>query len=407
MKTTPQAFRPHGSRLGLIVAAVLAVSAFATASSAAAATQHWAGTPQQPFAGSKSFTGQAYGKFELSVKIGVVPVKMACTGLAASGTASNPAGASGTLGTESWALEGCTINVAYCAVEKGRIAFEPLQAVTSEEAGKDLVSFSPKSGATATVIHLNSAGGVCPLGTELTVTGSFAASARAESPGQYHLESGPAHLQVGTQTLNMEGEFKLFGTGKEALVLSSFRTPGVPHWFLGAINWTALTAGKSTVYASSGPASFSIQSKISGGKEVRITCSGAGNGISGSLENPSGGGAGTATATVSFGACETDIAGCSVQPANSYELAGVATEVGGHPAVEFKGSKGAEVVKFEFSESCGFSQAVFRGKLIATSEGDGNFNFAASELKSGLFSAVTGGTATLKSGAGEYLRLQP
>lgn len=408
MKTTPQAFRRYGSRLGLVMAVVLAVGAFATAGSAAASTQHWASLTQKSFSGSQSFTGQASGNIILKFTYAGASLTVTCEQWASSGTATNPeAGGSGTLGPVALALESCGISAPSCSIENGRIAFESLVATTSEEAGKHLISFVPEYGTTATVLHFNGVG--CPLGSSVYVSGSIVASEL--SPGQYKLEPELSHLYTGSMVYTPQGNFKLSNTSKEALALSSVETPGILHWVVS--QWTNLAAGKSSSYASSGSMSFGIRVKIALGT-VNITCAGTSNGIAGSVENPGGGGAGSATGSFTLNECSLSGAShCTMQfPVKSVELTGVAGEVGGLPAIELSPREGTTVVKFLLGNSaegiCTLGTSIsVTGKLIATSEGNGNFGLAPSELKVGTQNATTSGIFALKSGAGEYLRLQP
>lgn len=267
----------------------------------------------------------------------------------------------------------------------------------------------PESGTTAAVLHFN--GSKCPLGT-IFMTGSITASAASNSPGQYNVESELSHLHIGETTVTPGGIFKLSNTSKEALALSSVETLGVPHWLTASSEWTNLAAGKSVSYASSGSMSIGLHFKL-GLSTLDITCAGTGNGISGSVENP-GGGAGSAAGTFQLSECAlSGSANCTlVLPANSAELTGVAGELGGRPVIELSPREGTVVLKVNLvptgSKECALGTSFsFTGKLIATSEGNGNFGLSSSQLKLGKTEVLTSGTFALKSAAGEYLRLQP
>ena len=400
------------TRLCPAILAALALCAFAAVGSAAAATQHWASADQLPYGGSQSFTGHATSEvFEMQWRLSGIKVDFACETQSVSGTARNPAaGGDGTLSADSFELGGCVNNAPGCELENHSMSFVPLQGNAYTESGEDRIEFKPAAGTVAAYATLRSSPeSVCLLSGSYVIKGSFSASAVAGNPGEYVIDGGG--LGQSGFSVSLNGRFALSTPSEEALALSSDGSPNGAHWYLGSTEWTTLPTGESIAYEGNGPMSFGIDVKIAG-TGVKITCDGSSNGVAGSLENPAGGGAGTATAAFTFGECEQPISGCVIQsPAHSVELSGVATEVGEAPAVELSPVEGTTVVVFAFENSEGSScplrgSVTAKGKLIATSEGDGHFNLAASELRVGKQKAITSGSFALESEAGESLRLQ-
>ena len=134
--------------------------------------------------------------------------------------------------------------------------------------------------------------------------------------------------------------------------------------------------------------SFDLNANIAGAL-FEISCDNSATDIEGSLENPSGGGAGTASAGASFGDCA--IAGklgerCEVPAFESNELSGVATEAGEAPAVEFTPAEGSEIAPVSIAKKEGAKCPVI-----------GNFSLEGALLRPLL----------RRTGAAETLRLQP
>ncbi|HTR73993.1 MAG TPA: hypothetical protein VMH33_01885 [Solirubrobacterales bacterium] len=398
--------------LGLTVIA-LAVGVFAAAGSAAAATQHWAtATPAAQIAegNSKSFTGQNFGNVEMNWKYGGSTIIMNCTKLSTSGTASNPTGGgSGTHSPTSLELSGCTINIASCKIVNEVITFEAQKGYAVDEGSSERIRFEPYSGATMAVVDLANNGKSCSLAGEIRMTGYFEAIARAAQPGRYWIAGSP-HLRMLEHELEVVAEFTLNASG-QPLALSSEGSPGVPHWYLAPSEWTAIPTGKAVSYFS-GAVPLTLSTKIGLAKVEISGCEGLN---AGSVENPAGGGAGTASSTFTpawASGCRVNVGSCVVKGTESIELVGKATEVGAVPAVEWTPKSGTAVMLFYLgnapSKVCSLPGEIdVTGKLIATSEGDGHFDLAASELKVGTQTATAGGKFSLGAELGQSLRLQP
>lgn len=408
-----QAFRKVRFALSLTVIAA-AITAFAAVGSAAAATQHWAtATPATQIAegSNQSFTGKNQGSVQLNWKYAGTTVVLNCSQMSTAGTASNPAGGgSGILSGTSLELAGCTVNLPSCKVVNGAIPFESLKGYARIEAGDERVRFEPSTGTTMALVKFaNSNGESCPLGSSIAMTGYFEAISVPSQAGQYRV-SGTSHLKLGSE-VEMLAEMSLTATSGKQLALSSAGSPGVPHWYLGGSAWTALPAGESASY-SSGAVPLTLNTKIGLAKVEISGCQGLN---AGSVENPAGGGAGTASSTYTPGwmsACQINVASCGIESAESIELSGKATEVGLVPAVEWSPKSGSAVMVFRLrktgSEPCALGSSItVTGKLIATSKGDGRFNLAASELKVGTQTATASGEFSLETQLGKSLRLQP
>lgn len=394
-----------GLRFVLPLTIAMVLSAFVAVSSASAASEHWYAAPQTSVTGSQSYAGKALGALNLSFKIAGGRVNITCETLANPGSVENPAnGAVGTLSSESYALEGCTPNLPSCQIKEERILFESLKASVFEEAGEEVLQYSPKAGGGALAV-MHFLGAECFLGTSLLMSGSFAATPAPERNDAFVMNPSKSHVTIGEQSVKMEGGFGLYTPEGEGLTLASTGSPGVPHWYRSGGQWTALSESVPTSYASTGSLSFGMSVKIAGGK-TEIVCSGSGNSISGSLLNP--GGVGTATAGITLGQCSPfNVPGCTLQlPAHSAALSGVATEVGGSPVVEFTPSEGTTVISFNLNPGCTLGNVItVTGKLLAKSDPFGNFSLATSELHVGEQNAVTSGGFVLQTTGGEAVRL--
>ena len=421
MSTSKKKLRRAGLRLGLVAAASLALCAFAFAGSATAATQHWAGSSQAtakvPYGSSQEFSGEDTSNLEMKWDFGTAYVNIQCGGLSTSGTAENPTSEdAGTIGSASLELSACSMSAKGCAIKNGTIEFEPLKASTSDESGEDLINYSPKHGTTAALVEIVDQRN-CNMYSQYYLEGDFSVSANSVvgQPGEYEFLPEDTHLSIaGVTPVTLEGGFALSTPSEEALVLSSEVSPGAPHWYVGAAEWTTFAAGESVAYSNTGSMSFDLDGEVFGAS-ISMSCS---SGLEGTLENPSGGGAGTSSPSMSFSDCslpghET----CAVSSIHANELSGTATEVGAAntPALELTPTEGPvsvefTVVKKEGAESYCNLTGLYElyGSLIATSEGDGNFTLSGDELTLfGFEPATVSGDFALASEAGESLRLQP
>jgi len=401
-----------------VAALMLTITAIAATSSAVAATQHWATISSiAEEGGDRAFTGHTIGVTKISWKSSLITVTMTCTGLSTSGTASNPAGGgNGTLSGTSLKLTGCVVSVPSCKVAGGTILFEPLKGYARDEADEERVRLEPNSGTTMAVLHLENNGATCALAPEITVTGFFEAVSNSSQPGQYQI-AGTPHLNIGTSTFEIQSEFALTATSGKPLALSS-DSPGIPRWYLVGEEWVApptgvvIPAGESVSYFST-LVPFTLKFKL-GLSNVEIDeCQAL---FAGSVENPTGGGAGKTTSVLTpqwLGGCEISTPTCRVERAETVELEGTAIELGAVPAVEWTGSGGGKVVRFQLesvpSKTCSWgSEIVVTGRLIARSTPGGTFEFASLGLMVGKNEAIISNSRfVLERQTGGYLRIQP
>jgi hypothetical protein len=256
----------------------------------------------------------------------------------------------------------------------------------------------------------------CSWNGNYRIEGLIQATALPESPGQYEINPENTSIKIAGIPSTMWGRFALSTPSEEALGLSSQVSPGAPHWYLGSDEWSTLTAGESGAFSTNDGMSFELDTEVFGAS-VEFTCEGETD-IEGSLENPSGGGAGTASASATFGDCvmpgfngET----CEVLPFDSAELSGAATEAGGEPALELTPAEGSEIATFTIVKKEGAPKKCqvtgeypLEGALIATSGEDGHFDLSASEVTVySIFPASAGGGFVLEDEAAQTLRLQP
>lgn len=401
-----RAFRKARLALGL-TALVMVAAALGAVTPAVAATQHWASaSPATQIAEgtSQSFTAKNVGSVQLKWKLGGGTIVISCSSLTASGNVGNPSGGgSGTLGGTSLTLAGCTTNVATCTIVSGSIPFEPIKGYARNEAG-ERVRFEPNTGATLAVVKF--AGGSCTLPPSAPITGYFEAVSNPTQSGRYSISGTPQLKMVGSE-LDMGAELSLAATSGQSLTLSSLGSPGIPHWFLASGSWAALSAGASTSYWSTA-VPLTLNTKIAGAKVEISGCEGI---YAGSVENPTGGGAGTASSTFQpewASGCQINTKGCFIESADTVALTGTATEVGGVPAVEWSPSSGTSAIVFHLNSTCTVGTLIsFKGKLIGTSVGDGRFNLAASQLKVGAQAVTVNSEFGLETQLGNPLRLQP
>lgn len=408
------------ARLGGLVVAMIALGAVAAAGSASAATQHWASSTQLPFGSSTEVSGEAPERETyLEFYVGSTEVEISCSGLSASGSLENPvSGGSGALGDKGFELTGCETNIPACALKEEAIPFGSLSSSTYANSGGDWIEYKPPGfeSDVAVLTLVNKHNNTCQWGPTWYVKGKgFSARALPGSPGEYQISPENVHLSVFGEPVSMNSHFNLTqsSSGKK-MVLSSAASPGSPHWYLDSANWSNLSAGKSATYASYGPMTFDLVSEFAG-IGVEVSCSGTSNSIGGSLENPTGGGAGTASASLSLGGCTMpywEAHGCVLHQPVQWSLSGTATEIGTTRAVEFQLPSGSKHLSFTIEakkgEKCLLPTAYpVEGRLIATSEGDGHFGLAASEVTAYGEEATLSGRFALENPAGESLRLQP
>ncbi len=402
------------TRLGGLVVAVIAIGAVAAAGSASAATQHWASSTQLPFGASTEVSGEArIGNSEtlLEVEEGGAEFEIDCSQLSTAGSVENPvSGGSGVLSDKGFGLAGCETSTTACALKEGVIPFESVSSSTYANSSGDWIEYKP----VAALHFVNKSPNSCPWGTWY-IEGSFSAQAVPGSPGNYTVSPKNVHLSVFGEPVSMRSEFTLTqaSSGKK-MVLSSAASPGSPHWYLNSATWGNLSAGKSASYASNGPMTFDLVSEYAG-LSIEVSCSGSSNSFGGSLENPTGGGAGTAGALLSLGGCTMpwwEEHGCVLHQPVQWNLSGTATEIGATRALEFQLPSGSKHLSFTIEakkgEKCLLPASYpVEGRLVATSEGDGHFGLAASELTAYGEEATLSGRFALQNTAGESLRLQP
>ena len=416
---TSNTLKRAGLRAGLAITAALALCAFASVGSASAATQHWGGATQVPYGSSQPYSGKATQNIRFKWEFSGVYSEIDCGSVSIPGHVENPAGGgAGTIKSESKAWLGFQVGDCQirpqpnCSIQDETIHFSPMQEVANES-GKDLIrnkgNYSSEFGEME-IITTPGATKDCALKAHYTIVGRISASASEGSPGEYEIKNN--ELTISGEPFVMNGRFALSAPSGEKLALSSGASPNAPHWYLGSAAWNTLSTGGSSAYSSNGAMSLDLDSEIFG-VPLHVSCEGAGNEIAGSLANPSGGGAGTTTASVTLGECsipDWKKIGCTVQsPLQSAELSGVATEVGKNhtPAIRFSPAKGS-VIAYLSIEGCVF-EGIYEveGKLIASSVGDGYFNLSAEELAVFGEPATANGSFALASEAGESLRLQP
>ncbi len=409
-------FKRAGLGLGLAMTAALALCVFASVGTAAAATQHWAGASQVPYGSSQEFSGEATGGFLVKWAYGGGgEVKIECNSLSTSGTVENPAGDGvATLESDSFQLGNCLlVNKPFdCAIEGDSISLSPMSGEAVEESGEDLIAYGGDAYGELNIVKRPTKS--CFFEGSYPIRAQITAASVQETPGEYVIDDNS--LLIGGRSAQMSGRYDLSTPSEEALVLSSEASPGTPHWYLGSDEWSTLTAGESGAFSTNDGMSFELDSEV-WGASLEFTCDSGETDIEGSLENPSGGGAGTAGADASFGGCV--MPGklgekCEVLPFESGELSGIATEVGGSPAVELAPAEGSEIATFTIVTKEGASKECvlageyhLRGALIATSGEDGHFDLSGDELTlQGIFPASAGGGFVLEDGAAQTLRIQ-
>lgn len=399
-----------------------AFSAFVGAATASAATQHWAGTKQPaapfvPYGTQQQISGQLNGFAVLKWGPSGSAKEISCTTTPSSaGTAENPAGgAAGVFHSEALILGGCQlVGRPECEIAGGSLSLSPL-SVAAVESGENVIK---TSGAQTSFTIQSQKNAVCPFPIARTykMEGQLSARENAGNTGNFTINeyASISKLRVDGAIATLSAGLILKTPAGQPLVESSTTTPGVPHWYIGDSEWSTFKLGQTVGYKTSGAASMTMKSSIGGGS-VEFVCGGTGTGLSGSLENPSGGGAGSTKAQVTLVNCTINVVGC-VLPNSivSKPLAGSATEVGGVPTVDFAPSEGTGLFGFSILQDAGSAKEcpvkgsyTISGKLRAASVGDGNFELSGNEEKLGVAKLSTSGHLALETEAGEAVRLQP
>src|SRR5262249_46471189 len=150
------------------------------------------------------------------------------------------------------------------------------------------------------ILHLDhKTGKTCGLEGNYPIQGTLVAVAQPGSPGNFSF--GESTLSIGVDPVAVSGVISLSTSVSAPLVLSSAASPGAAHWYRGNSTWTTLSAGGSTGFAANGQVSFDLDFPEFWGTQIEFSCAGAANSISGTLGNPTGGGAGTVNAIVTLG----------------------------------------------------------------------------------------------------------
>jgi hypothetical protein len=399
-------------RAGLATVAVFALCAFASVTSASAATQHWATSAQVPYGSPQSYSGKSAGTFVFTAEFSGAQMVFTCSGLSNSGKVENPSGGgAGTLTAETFKITGCGTNFPNCTLNEQSLTFSALRG-TAQSSGEDKVKYEPAGGEGSTLAVLKIVGAGCPLTGEHPIRGDFFAQPVSGQPGEYFIEESDFSMEG--DSLTVVGLIMLESESKEAVVLSSNGSPGAPHWYLGSDQWSTLSAGKLVSFSTNGPLSLKLQGEEFGAP-FEFNCNGTGNNLEGTVENPSGGGAGTASATLNLNECSVSPllakVGCALSvPIHSAKISGTTTEVGEPklPAVGLSTPSEGEFATFQLTgKNCPVRGSYpLEGILAPTSEGDGYFNPSGSELFLWGEPFVASGHFALKTDSGQLLRLQ-
>ena len=399
----------------------LVLSGFITAASAAAATQHWAGTSQPtapivPKGSQQGFSAELVMNPVIGWTPGGAGVTLECTALSASGNAENPtAGGAGVISSSGLSLSGCIVKgqTASCEIENGSIPLSPL-STAAVESGSDVIK---TSGAQTQMRIKARSGQSCTTAGLYPVEGRTVLRQSPSGPGYYEFSATGNELRIGGTKATITGSMYLKTTSGQLLTESSVSTPGLPHWFVGSSKWTPFAAGSSVNYVTGGSASVAFKNFVAGGTSGEIVCSAAGNGLAGSLENPIGGGAGTTNAQLSLAGCvliAKGTAGCSPPVISTNPLTGQAEEVTGATRVKYSPVEGETLMTISIQKAEGTSELCnmkgtypVKGKMVASAVGDGHFELSGLEMKINSLTANMTGSLLLETAAGEALRLQP
>lgn len=421
--------RKRWSRIPLIAVGVALVAMLALtlgSASASAATQHWYGVSEGPRLAegtSTEVTGEGNAT-TLAFNIIGTKIEINCGSVKTSGTIENPAGgANGRLREATMTFKACSVGTPSGCTVPENIVTNQLQGETTLVGKQTAFKLAPETGTAFTTFTLG--GTSCPsfLQGSKTLTGGPTAEFSG-SGNQYETRAlSPSTLKYGGQSVTLLDRFQLNSNSGQPVSIGADTEPAGQHWFVGGERTepvkTKLAEG-STIHYVSVPSSTELEiSATIGGANFRMQCAGSGGGAEGSVENPTGGGAGTATATITFAGCSvSQPAGgvCYVQnPAVSSLLSGLAGESAGTSSVTLSPSGKTTIATFVVGgESC---PVVMKGSKSLTGSGltgapnaSGMLLFQSS-LNTGL--KYAGQTATISAqtkpeiSTGERLTLAP
>lgn len=162
-----------------------------------------------------------------------------------------------------------------------------------------------------------------------------------------------------------------------------------------------------TGLAMNGTSNFTLKWKVGG--QFKVSCSS--QSISeGTIENPSGGAAGTAHGTLLLSGCNVvEPSGCSVHNPIGIKVSGEATEFNGQPAVKFTPVGGGFELSLEGAK-CAFrgDSYLFFGSFTGIyAAGSLEFTQASSALTVGAQPATLEGTSKIETSKGEALKVAP
>jgi hypothetical protein len=408
--------------LGITLVALLALGALFGSASASAATQHWYGYAGGTKLAEKTPTeviAEDEGGATLKFTIAGIGIEIECNSTSAGGKIENPSGGGGgTLDGATIKFEECTMTKpAGCAVPS-TIGTFPLKGEAAKFEGLPAIKYSPVEG--TAVITFSMTGASCPgfLQGSKTITGSFMAEYTGYK-GRYWVGTlSSKGLEFGgSSTVQLMTESQLASKSGKAVALAT-DLPGVEHWYLdgppaGGAK-TKFAEGSSVSYsAATGSATHTISSTIVGLK-LKIQCGGPSSSIWGSVENPAGGGAGSAAATMAFAGCsvvEPAGKGCTAEAA-AKPLSGLATESAKLPAVTLSPAEKTTIATVTIGgASCPGAMKGNRdltGSLTGVPDPYGNYAFSGNAaLTLGGQAATFAGQATLETSTGERLGIAP
>lgn len=413
--------------LGLMLFAVLALG---VASASATSPHRWyvAGV-KVPQGTSVAVTGEGNSISKFKWLAGGTPMEVQCTEMSTGGIVQNPTGtASGTFGGHI-TIGGCTVSQPAgkgCFVSN-QPQTRQFSAVASEKGGLEAIEYSVEGSSVLEFILEGCS--VQSYNHTWSAIGYLGAVQTAEGPGTYGFTKTSSSLTVSGQEASFTGGFNLSAEGSLPVSLATSTTPATQHWYkggggrLGEGPLTKLPAGTPTSFKPvSGASTFNVEGS-NFGAQVKIACSGAGNGLEGTAENPVGGGAGTSTETLSVGGC-TIISvpkperQCPVETVvGTSNLAGSATEAEEFPALGLGLTEGTLFAELK-TGACPYKVLVntflLEGSSLTATAALSAFSLPASlngpasgfTMRPAVPATASGGFAVETSG-GELLRLAP
>lgn len=412
--------------IGRLIVSLAAVVAFLGIASAPAfaAPQHWYSAYEGPAeehnseltAGvEETVSGHGQSTIKLGWNIGGVRFEVTCSGLSTGGSITNPAGGgAGQLAGALFTLNECRVTAPVgggCTVPSTLI-FETLKAEGVVQEGTSAIRFVPQSGAEEPFIVLPvsectspALNGNKPLKGQITGVESGGGSVYS-----FTSTSG-SELTFGGQRAFINGEL---GLETEAGATVALAISGeVPRWHLITYSHeftnSELAEGTPTTFTPAPGSTLSL-SQVVAGIHTTVNCEG---GLSGMVENPTGGEAGTAGGTLGLSNCtfQPEKVHCSVSAVEPAELDGTVTESGGEPGVSWVPAAGERIVTFSVSGcSAGAldGNKPLKGILAMTQTAEpGGFAFSGGELTFGGQNSSAGGQTTLQNSASEGLFLAP